>query len=210
VEISFLGNTCFRIKGKEVTVVTDPYTPAAGRPPLKAQAEIVTVSRDDPAHNQVAAIGGEPRAINGPGEYEIRGVLISGVATFGEGSGTKQRPRNTVYVMQMDDLRLCHLGGLGHVLSTEQVDEIGTVDVLFVPASGGSLDTSKAAEVISQIEPSIILPMQYSSSDEDGIATIAKFCHEMGLRQIIPQPRFTIAKGSIPAETQVVVLEVRA
>jgi L-ascorbate metabolism protein UlaG (beta-lactamase superfamily) len=209
VEIIFLGHSCFRLRGKEVALVTDPFQSPQYAEPLKAQADIVTISHDHPGHNNAAAVGGEPRVITGPGEYEIRGVLISGVAAFHDGESGKQLGRNTLYVIQMDDLRLCHLGDLGHVLSTEQVDEIGTVDVLFVPARGHVLDTVKAAEVISQIEPSIIVPMHYSSSDEAGLASIEKFCHEMGLRQIVPQPKLNVTRASLPQETQVVVLDAR-
>lgn len=204
-----MGHSCFRLRGKEVALVTDPYTSSPGQHPLKAQADIVTISHDHPGHNNAAGVAGEPRVISGPGEYEIQGVLISGVATFHDAVSGKERGGNTIYVIQMDEMRLCHLGDLGHLLSTEQVDEIGTVDVLFVPARGHVIDTVKAAEVISQIEPSLIVPMHYAGPDEAGLASIEKFCHEMGLRQIVPQPRLNVTRASLPPETQVVVLDIR-
>jgi L-ascorbate metabolism protein UlaG (beta-lactamase superfamily) len=209
VEITFLGHSCFRLRGKEVTVVTDPYAALAPASPGKLQADIVTISHDHPGHNNAAAVSGDPRVIMGPGEYEIRGVLISGVATFHDAVQGKEQGRNTVYVLQMDELRLCHLGDLGHVLSTEQVDEIGTVDILFVPARGHVIDTAKAAEVISQIEPSLIIPMHFAGPGGEDISSIEKFCHEMGLRQIVPQPRLNATRSGLPQETQVVVLEAR-
>ena len=209
VDITFLGHSCFRLRSKDVTLIADPYQFTLGRAPLRLQAEIVTISHDHQGHNNAAAVAGQPRVIQGPGEYEIRGVLITGVATFHDGVSGKERGRNTVYVIQMEDVRLCHLGDLGHVLSTEQIDEIGTVDVLFVPARGAVLDMSRASEVISQIEPSIIVPMHFPSADEEGLASIEKFCHEMGLRQIEPQAKLSVSKTSIPQETQVVVLDVR-
>ena len=209
MDIAFLGQSCFRLRGKDVTVITDPYTPAPNAPPLKAQGDIVTISHDHPGHNNAAIVAGEPRVLSGPGEYEIRGVLITGVATFHDAEGGKLHGRNTIYVFQMDDLRLAHLGDLGHVLSTEQVDEIGTVDVLFVPARGHVLDAARAAEVVAQIEPSVIVPMHYDGSSEEGLAGIEKFCHEMGLRQIVPQPRYSVTKGNLPQETQVIVLDQR-
>jgi len=209
VEITFLGHSCFRLRTKEVTVITDPYQVAPGRPAARAQGEIVTISHDHPGHNNAAGVGGAPRVIQGPGEYEIRGVLITGVATFHDSVSGRERGRNTVYVIQMEDVRLCHLGDLGHVLTTEQVDEIGTVDVVFVPARGAALEMSRTSEVISQIEPNIIIPMHFPSTDEEGLASIEKFCHEMGLRQIAPEPKLNVTKASIPQETQVVVLDVR-
>ena len=151
MEITFLGGRSFRLRGKEVSVITDPNPLAPGQPPSKLQADIVTVSHDG-QDAAAAAVGGEPRVLAGPGEYEIRNVLIAGVATFRDAEQGKKAGRNTVYVLTFEDLRLCHLGDLGHVLSTEQVDEIGTVDVLFVPALGTALETARAAEVISQIE----------------------------------------------------------
>ena len=209
MEVTFLGHSCFRLRAKDVTLITDPYQVVPGRPPLRLQAEIVTISHDHSGHNNAAAVGGSPRIILGPGEYEIRGVLITGVATFHDTVSGRQHGRNTVYVIQMEDVRLCHLGDLGHTLSTEQIDEIGPVDVLFVPARGAVLDMSRTSEVISQIEPNIIVPMHFPSTDEEGLASIAKVCHELGLRQFVPQPKLTVTKGSIPQETQVVVLEAR-
>jgi L-ascorbate metabolism protein UlaG (beta-lactamase superfamily) len=208
MDVTFFGNSCFRLRGKEVVIVTDPYVPPSGT--AKLEADIVTVSHDHPGHNAVAAVAGEPRVLSGPGEYEIRGVLISGVATFHDGQQGKEQGRNTVYVIQIDDLRLCHLGDLGHVLTSEQVDEIGTVDVLFIPARGHVIDAAKAAEVVSQIEPNILVPMHYDGPSGDGLLSIEKFCHEMGLRQITPQPRLSLSRGSLPQETQVVVLETRS
>jgi len=209
VEITFLGHSSFRIRGKDVVVVTDPYSSPPGRAPLKVQADIVTVSHDHNGHNNFAAVTGDPKIIRGPGEYEIRGVLITGVATFHDSVSGKLKGRNTVYVLQMDDLRLCHLGDLGHVLSTEQVDEIGTVDVLFVPGHSPMLDVAKTAEVISQIEPTLVVPMHYPATDDAGIAAIEKFCHEMGLRHVVPQQKLLVTRASLPQETQVVVLDAR-
>lgn len=209
MDITFLGQSCFRLRGRDVTVVTDPYSASPEEAPLKVQADIVTISHDHAGHNNAAVVTGDPKVLNGPGEYEIRSVLITGVATFHNEEDGKHTGRNTVYVFQMDELRLCHLGDLGHVLSTEQVDEIGTIDVLFVPATPRVLETARAAEVISQIEPSIVVPMHYPSSDEAGLASIEKFCHEMGLRQITPQQRLSVSRSSLPPETQIIVLESR-
>ncbi|MGH2344580.1 MAG: MBL fold metallo-hydrolase [Chloroflexota bacterium] len=209
MEITFLGHSCFRLRAKDVTLITDPYQAVPDRPPLRLQGEIVTISHDHQGHNNVAAVGGSPRVIQGPGEYEIRGALITGVAAFHDTVSGRKSGRNTIYVIQMEDVRLCHLGDLGHALSTEQIDEIGPVDVLFVPARGAILDMSRTSEVISQIEPNIIVPMHFPSTDEEGLASIAKFCHELGLRQIVPQPKLTVTKASVPQETQVIVLEAR-
>ena len=208
MEITFLGHSSFRLRGKDVSVITDPYGNPHGQT-TKASADVVTISHDQEGHNDLAAVTGDPKVIRGPGEYEIRGVLITGVATYLDAVQGQKKGRNTVYVLQMDDLRLCHLGDLGHVLSTEQVDEIGPIDILFVPGQSQILDIAKTAEVISQIEPTVVVPMHVPSTGEADMSAIEKFCHEMGLRQIVPQQKLTVTRASLPQETQVVVLDAR-
>jgi L-ascorbate metabolism protein UlaG (beta-lactamase superfamily) len=209
VEITLLGHSCFRLRGRDVTLITDPFVPAEGS--LRIGADIVTVSHDQEGHNGVGAVDGTPRVVTGPGEYEIKGVLITGVGTFHDAEHGRARGRNTVYLIEMDDLRVCHLGDLGHELSTEQIEEIGTVDVLLVPAGGPHvINSAQVAEVIGQLEPCIVVPMDWTEAG-DGRPTGAldKFCHEMGIKEVEPQPRLNVSKTSLPSETQVVVLEPR-
>jgi len=212
VEISFFGHECFRLRGRDAAVVTDPYAAQFGALPSTLQADVVTVSHDHPGHNYLAAVGGPPRAVLGPGEYEIKGVLINGVGTSHDAKGGKEQGRNTVYVIELDDLTVCHLGDLGHVLSSQQVDEIGNIDVLLVPVGGsGTITVSQAAEVISQLEPSIIIPMNFVlAPDGQRPEALEKFCHEMGVKEFSPQPKATISKGSLPSEAQVVILGSRS
>lgn len=208
MEVTLLGYNCFRLRGRDVTLVTDPFVPPEGS--LRVSADIVTVSHDDAGHNGVRAVEGTPRVVTGPGEYEIKGVLISGVGTFHDGEAGKLRGRNTVYLIELDDLRVCHLGDLGHVLSADQVEEIGTVDVLFVPAGGPDVvSAAQAAEVISQLEPCVVVPMGWTEPNGRTTEALEKFCHEMGLKDVERQPRLNVSKGSLPSETQVTVLEAR-
>jgi len=222
VHITLLGHNCFRLSGRDVTLVTDPFAPAEGSLRVgseRVSADIVTVSHDGPGYNAVEAVGGEPRAVTGPGEYEIKGVLITGVGTFRDAEHGKARGRNTVYLIELDDLRVCHLGNLGHVLETEQVDEIGTVDVLFVPAGGQeTISSAQVSEVISQLEPSVVVPMGWTARGNDATGptgatpALERFCHEMGIKDIEFQQRYTANKGPRPAEAQavqVVLLEPR-
>ncbi len=208
MEITLLGHNCFRLRGKEVTLVTDPFVPPEGS--LRTSADIITQSHNGERVSGAAAVEGTPRAVTGPGEYEIKGVLINGVATFHDADGGKTRGRNTVYLIELDDLRVCHLGDLGHVLSSDQVAEIGTVDVLFVPAGGPTvISTAQVTEVISQLEPSVVVPMGWSVPAGGSSETLEKFCHEMGLKEYEPVAKINVSKSSLPAETQVVVLEPR-
>jgi L-ascorbate metabolism protein UlaG (beta-lactamase superfamily) len=203
-----LGHSCFRIKGSQAVVITDPFPPDLGYSLGKPTADIVTVSHQHPSHSYVQGIGGQPRKIQGPGEYEISGVLIIGVATFHDADGGKKRGKNTVYLMEVDGVSVCHLGDLGHVLSNEQVEEIGDVDVLLLPVGGAStIDAAMAAEVIRQLEPKAAVPMHYQTpliSRE--LDPVEKFLKEMGMEQIESRPKLSLGRSNLPVSTQVFLL----
>lgn len=207
MDITFLGHDCFRLRGREVSLVTDPFGPAYGVLPPRFTAEIVTVSHNHEGHNYVDGVEGVVRVLYGPGEYEVRNVLIAGVATYHDDKRGQEAGRNTVYVVELDDIRVCHLGDLGHLLTAEQVDEIGTVDVLLVPVGGRVLSPARVAEVISQLEPSLVIPMNYTHSLEPGRdEALARFCHEMGVTDYTPEPRLSVTKSNLPSETQIRIL----
>ncbi|HLG74911.1 MAG TPA: MBL fold metallo-hydrolase [Ktedonobacteraceae bacterium] len=216
MEISWLGHSCFLFKGKNVALITDPFSPQAGTPlgaaPRlgKISASIVTISHDHPGHNYVVGVGGNPRVVRGPGEYEISDVLITGVPSYHDSERGKQLGRNTIYVIHMDDIVVCHLGDLGHTLQEEQLEEVADADVLLVPISGQhTINAAQAAEVISQVEPRIVIPMHYVPSEGEAPGPLDKFCREMGVEVVHSQPKLTIARTTLPAETQVVLLEAR-
>ena len=216
MDISWLGHACFQLRGKSVTLVTDPFStqqgPAQGELPRlsKINAPIVTVSHNHPGHNNIAAISGNPRVVRGPGEYEISDVLITGVASYHDDKHGKERGRNTIYVIHMDDIVICHLGDLGHTLQEEQLEEVADADVLLIPIGGqNSLDATQAAEVISQVEPRIVIPMHYRSMSGENTGPLNKFCREMGVETLDPQPKLVVTRNNLPIETQVVILTPR-
>lgn len=216
MEISWLGHSCFQLKGKSVTLITDPFSPQAGSPARdvsrlgKVSASIVTISHDHPGHNYAMGVGGNPRVVRGPGEYEISDVLITGVASYHDNERGKELGRNTIYVIHMDDLVICHLGDLGHTLQEEQLEEVADADVLLIPISGQhTLNPTQAAEVISQVEPRIVVPMHYTAPEGDAPNALDKFCREMGVEVAHNQPKLNIARTTLPAETQVIILEIR-
>jgi L-ascorbate metabolism protein UlaG (beta-lactamase superfamily) len=207
MEISWFGHSCFQLRGKNIALITDPFTPAARL--AGVSVSIVTVSHDHPGHNNAAGVSGNPRIIRGPGEYEIHDVLITGVASYHDDKHGKDYGRNTIYVIHIDELTICHLGDLGHMLHEEQLEEVADADILFVPIGGGhSLNATQAAEVISQVEPHIVVPMHYHSVDESSSA-LATFCREMGVEAVNPQPKLTVTRNSLPVEMQVVLLATR-
>ena len=208
MDITWLGHSCFRIKGSQATIITDPFPPELGYTLGKQSANIITLSHQHPSHSYVKGIEGEPRIINGPGEYEISGILILGIATFHDTQRGQVRGKNTVYVMEIDGVSVCHLGDLGHMLSTEQLEEIGGVDILFLPVGGGStISAPIAAEVILQLEPNAVIPMHYKTPGiKRELDSVNVFLKEMGIGQVEPRPKLTLSKSNLPLSTQVFLL----
>lgn len=216
MEISWLGHSCFQLRGKNVTLITDPFSPQAGSSGREASrlgkvsASIITISHDHPGHNYAMGVEGNPRVVRGPGEYEISDVLITGVASYHDNERGKRLGRNTIYIIHMDDVVICHLGDLGHTLQEEQLEEAADADVLLVPISGQhTINATQAAEVISRVEPRIVVPMHYHAVTDGSPDPLNKFCREMGIEAMRSQPKLTIARTTLPAEMQVVILEAR-
>ena len=209
MDINWLGHSCFQIKGAHATIVTDPYSPDLGYSLGKPTAQIVTVSHQHPGHSYVQGVGGELRSINGPGEYEISGVLIIGMATFHDEEKGSKRGKNTIYLMEIDEVSVCHLGDLGHVPTAEQVEEIEDVDVLLLPVGGVStIDAPMAAEVVRQLDPKVVVPMHYKTEALNRqLEPVDKFLREMGVKGVTPQPKLSLTRANLPISTQVVLLE---
>ncbi len=209
MEISWLGHSCFKIRSRQATVITDPYPPDLGYALGKPTAHIVTVSHQHPGHSYVQGIGGEPRLVTGPGEYEINGVLITGITTFHDREQGQKRGKNTVYLIEVDEVSVCHLGDLGHVLTAEQVEEIGTVDVLLLPVGGVStINAPVAAEVVRQLEPKAVVPMHYKTEALSWeLEPVGRFLKEMGVKEVNSQPKLSFTKANLPISTQVFLLD---
>lgn len=213
MEITWYGHSCFRLTERSMaTVVTDPFdNKSIGYSPLKLKADIVTVSHDAPGHSNTDAVKGTSHVISGPGEFEIGGVFITGVQTDGTASGkkAKEQVRNTLYVFDYDGLTVAHLGDLQQVPTQTEIEALGTVNVVLVPVGGGGgLNAAKAAEVISLLEPNIVIPMHYSTSDTKvSLDSLGKFLKEMGLSKPQTQPSLKVTRSGLPDETHVVVLD---
>jgi L-ascorbate metabolism protein UlaG (beta-lactamase superfamily) len=209
MEINWLGHSCFRIKGSQAALVTDPYAPDLGYSLGKPKAQVVTVSHQHPGHAYAEGVGGEPKVVSGPGEYEISGLLIIGIPTFHDAEGGSQRGKNTVYLMEVDEVTLCHLGDLGHMLTTEQIEELGNVDILMVPVGGVStIAAPVAAEIARQLEPKVVIPMHYQTAAVSReLEPVSRFLTEMGVEQVTPQPKLSLNKSNLPLTTQVFLLD---
>lgn len=214
MEITFLGHSSFRIKTKTASIITDPYSSEmVGFKFPKTEADIVTVSHQHEDHNKVANIGGEPIIVSLPGEYEVKGVSIFGFSSYHDEEKGEKRGTNNIFMVEAEGLKVCHLGDLGALPSSEVLEEIIGVDVLMIPVGGVStIGPSEADEVVSKLEPLIVLPMHYK---EEGInekafqkfAAVDKFLSEMGAQQTEKLDKLSIAKDKLPDETKIIVLE---
>lgn len=210
MEITWYGQGCFRMTERAtLAVVTDPFDDSAGMEPPKLKADVVTISKtDNPKANNINAIvgaqRGDVRKITGPGEYEMGGVFITGVAMRPD---KKSPEKTTVYAFNFDGLTVAHLGGLSFVPTQSQIDALETVNVLLVPVGGeGELSAAQASEVISMIEPSIVVPMSYGDKRTDALN---KFLKEMGISSPKAQETLKLGKSQLPDDTQVVLLELK-
>ena len=209
MEITWLCHSCFRLKWRQATVITDPYAPSLGYSLGKPKADIVTVSHSHEGHSYVQGVDSTPRVVKGPGEYEIGGVLIIGIGTFHDNERGAKRGKNTVYLMEVDEIAVCHLGDVGHVLTAEQVEELGNVDVLLLPVGGVStINASTAAEVVRQLEPKVVVPMHYKTQAlRWELESVERFLKEIGLNQVTPQPKLSFTRASLPGNSQVFLLD---
>jgi L-ascorbate metabolism protein UlaG (beta-lactamase superfamily) len=232
MEIVSFGETCLRLRGKEGIVVTDPFPRIVGPTGRGMTADIATFSHPDgqsslglqTVSEAAAAARSKGKAkradqpvpaslepaflLDSPGEYEVHHILVSGVRTYRDDESGAQRGSNLCFVFELDGVHVVHLGDVGHLLTEAQLGEIGTVDVACV-AIGGALTAARAAELVAQLDPKMIVPMPLDGAEKpDG--ELSKFLQEMSIQGIEPAPKISVTGSSLPAETTVVLLESRA
>ena len=197
------------MRGREGVLLTDPPDPKSGHAIPKTEAQVVTISHEHLGHSSLRSVGGEPVVLRGPGEYE---VLVTGVGTFHDDEKGATRGRNTVFAIRLDDLVICHLGDLGHELPDTALERIGDVDIVLVPISGGDLNltAAKAAEVIHQLEPKVVVPMSYDPDAQKKDSPFDRLLHELGVKELTPVPKLSVTRSSLPENVQVVALDSRA
>ena len=208
MEITWLGHSCFLIRGKEKTIITDPCHPDLGYRLGGPEADIVTLSHFHPGHNYIEGIADDPKQIKSPGEYEIGGTFITGVASFHDNRKGDLHGKNTIYIIEMDGITLCHLGDLGHSLAPHLVEELGDVDILFLPVGEVStIPVDTAVEIVRQLEPPIAIPMHYKTEAFTGdLSSVNKFLDKMRIRGLEAIPKLSITPSSLPTTTQTIVL----
>jgi len=208
MQIIWRGQSCFEMlssqgKNNHVNIVVDPFDEATGLRVPKMEADILLVTHDHHDHNNVKAVGGNPFLIQGPGEYEVKGAYVQGIDSFHDESQGKERGQNTIYTIEVEDLRICHLGDLGQKeLTPEQVEKIGEVDILMIPVGGVyTISAKEAVKIMSQIEPNIVIPMHYQIPKlKVKVEGLDRFLKTMGIKKIEPLAKLSIKKKDISLE----------
>jgi L-ascorbate metabolism protein UlaG (beta-lactamase superfamily) len=211
--ITWYGQSCFKVQSGDTILVTDPFDKGIGLTPPRGQANIVTVSHQHFDHNNLEALAASaPFVIDGPGEYEVKGVNVTGLLTYHDQKEGKERGLNTAYVIEMEGIKICHLGDIGQAkLDNSQVEIIDGIDILMIPVGGiYTVNGEEAADLISQIEPKIVIPMHYKIP---GLAIklegLEEFLKEMGVTKKEAVDKLTIKKKEMPEEeTEVVVMKI--
>ncbi|MFZ0548909.1 MAG: MBL fold metallo-hydrolase [Candidatus Promineifilaceae bacterium] len=206
MEITWYGLSCFRLTDRgQTTIVTDPYNGKLGLPPLKLKGEVVTISHDASGHNDESAVANRIHSLKGPGEYEIGGVFITGIATHRDENATE----NILYLFDYGSVTIAHLGDMSKVPTQTQIEALEEVHVLLVPVGGGnSLNAAQAAELVSMIEPHIVIPMHYKIPGlKLDLEDVERFLKEMGVSRPETESSLKISLTSIPEETEIVLLE---
>ncbi len=211
MHIYWYGQACFKIQTDQTVIFTDPYNKEIGLTPPRTKANIVTISHNHEDHNNIDAVADENSIVlNTPGEYDAKGVKVTGIASFHDKKEGREKGANTIFIFEAEDLRVCHLGDLGHMLSEEQVEQIGTIDILLIPAGEGpTLSAKEAAEVVGEIEPKMIIPMHYKIPGlKYKFSEVDKFCKAMGIKKPGPQEKILVKKKLLTADkTEVVILK---
>lgn len=209
MEIYWLGHSCFRLKGKDTTVIVDPFNPEIGYQLGKYEADIVVVTHQHSGHNYIEGIQGESKPVVSPGEYEIANVFLTGIGTFHDDKNGELRGKNISYSIEIEGISICHLGDLGHVPSSRIVGELGRVDVLLVPVGGiSTIDATGAADVVRRLEPKVVIPMHYKTpSINRELHPVERFLKEMGVKEATPQLKLSISKSNLSSVRHIVLLD---
>lgn len=220
MELTWYGRTCIRLRGKDAVVVNDPYPSIVGPTGRGITGDVVTFSHpdDSPVNRRAGKLSRDGGTVvptslesafvlDGPGEYEVHGALLTGVRTYRDASRGADRGRQTAFMTELDGIHTIHLGDIGHELTQEKLGDIGRVDVACVPI-GGALTATTAAALVAQLDPKIVVPMPVCEEDLDCEEALKRFLHEMGAQPLV-QPKLSITVSGLPPETTTVLLESR-
>ena len=211
MEIVWLGHSSFRIRAREATVILDPCPPSTGYVIGKPTADIVTFSHAHDDHTYLKAVAGKPTVLDSPGEYEISGAFLTAIPTYHDGEKGAERGKNLVFVIEMEGIKICHLGDIGHVPTADQAEGMTGADVLMIPVGGDStIDGAKAAEIVPMLDARIVIPMHYKTPVAKGsLEPPDHFLKEMQASAVQSQPKLSLSYNTVPSDTQVILLDYR-
>ncbi len=208
MEIIWSGHSCFTIRGKETTLLLDPCPPDCGCITRWGNPQAVVISHDHPGHSCISQLTGAPRVFNGPGEYEVGGAFITGIGTYHDSEQGAVRGKNTLYVIEMEGLTLCHTGDLGHPLNAPTLREIGKVDILFVPVGDVStLSVAEARTLVKALQPRYVLPMHFRTENaRPDLEPVETFLEAMSVLNPETRPKLLATATNLPMNLQVLLL----
>lgn len=216
MQIFWKGHSCFQIltnpdKKNQVKIVIDPFSEEIGLKPPKLEADILLISHSHYDHNNKKIVSGNPFLIEGPGEYEVKGVWIEGIFSWHDQNEGRERGENTIYLIEAENLRICHLGDFGQKkLTDEQMEKIGEVDILMIPVGGVyTISAKEAIDILAQIEPKITIPMHYLLPKlKIKIEGVEKFLKSLGIKKLEPLPKLSVKKKELsPEEAKIILLK---
>ena len=220
MELTWYGRTCVRMRGKDAVVVSDPYPSIVGPTGRGITGDVVTYSHpdDDPPPRKATRLsrdGGtaiptsleQAFVLDGPGEYEVHDVLLTGVRTYRDAEKGAARGRQTAFVIEVDGIHTIHLGDIGHELTEEKLGDIGHVEVVCIPI-GGALTATTAAALVAQLDPKIVVPLPVCEDEAECDEALKKFLHEMG-EEPVAQSKLSVMPSTLPPETTTILLESR-
>lgn len=208
--ITWQGYSCFKIQGKDVTVLIDPFSSEIGYKLGKQHADLVLITHDHPFHSDMDQVADDPLIFDTPGEYEAKDVFVYGIKTYHDKKNGEEKGQNTIFRFEMEGISIVHLGDLAHPLSPEVIEKLATVDILMIPVGGGdALNYKEAIDVINEIEPRIVIPMHYQiPGQKTKLDGVEKFAKEMGVSAAATEDKFKIVKKELPEEnTKTIILK---
>jgi L-ascorbate metabolism protein UlaG (beta-lactamase superfamily) len=208
-EFRWLGHNCFRIRAREATVLTDPVDRSTGYAAAKQSVDVVILSHEHKGHVNLGLVKPGYQIVRGPGEYEMHDIFITGIRTYHDEEKGKLRGYNTIYIIDVEGMRICHLGDLGHPLTEEHTEALSNVDVLLVPAGGGEvISPAIAAEVVTALEPKLVIPMQYKTEIGDKeLGSVEDFCKHLGVPVPEPEDKLSLRASELTEVMRLVVLK---
>jgi L-ascorbate metabolism protein UlaG (beta-lactamase superfamily) len=208
-EFKWFGHNCFRIKSREATIITDPVERSTGYAMAKQTGNIVSISSYDSQNANTNVVRPEYRIVDGPGEYEMEGVFVTGVRTFLDSARTEQKKFNTAFLFELEGFVICHLGDLGQMPNTEQSEQLSQADILLLPIGGATgLTQEQMAEVVSQLEPKVLIPMQYRTEIGDrDLQSLETFAKLIGVEIPEAVDKFAPRQADLNVAMELVVLK---